>query len=102
MRLVFIQDMLKRGNRFQADVESYLQLDQLESSRLQTLYDTGYSLDLDIPELSRLEQVLLQTKWVEEVSSLCLYAARTLPVTACSRPCTGPPCIYHRQGKLRL
>ena len=70
VRLLFcwyFQDLLQKVLDFQTDAQDALTEETPNSSRLEQLMDSGITLDVELPELPKLKQVLQQARWLDEV-----------------------------------
>ncbi|KAL5014006.1 hypothetical protein ScPMuIL_008276 [Solemya velum] len=62
-----IKDLLDKVIDFQADAQEALDAETPDSEKLEQLINCGVTLDVDLPEIPRLKQVLLQARWLDEV-----------------------------------
>ncbi len=62
-----LQDLLKKVMGFQKDAQDALDEETPNSSRLEKLMDFGITLDVDLPEVPKLKQVLQQARWLDSV-----------------------------------
>ena len=65
--LSFKQDLLKKVVTFQTEAQEALDEETPDSAKLERLMEFGITLDVDLPELPRLKQVLQQARWLDEV-----------------------------------
>jgi histone demethylase JARID1 len=59
--------MLKKVLDFQGEAEEALGEEMPNSEKLEKLLEFGVSLDIDLPEVPKLKQVLQQAQWLDEV-----------------------------------
>ncbi|XP_013414674.1 lysine-specific demethylase 5A-like isoform X2 [Lingula anatina] len=62
-----IQELLQQVLDFQTEAQDALQDQNPDSERLEKLMDFGVTLDVDLPEIPKLKQVLEQARWLDEV-----------------------------------
>jgi len=62
-----IDELLEKVLEFQKQANEALQEEMPDSQKLIDLVEFGITLDVDLPEIPRLKQVLLQAKWLDEV-----------------------------------
>ena len=62
-----LQDLLAKVIAFQEDAQDALNEETPNSSRLDQLMEFGITLDVELPELPKLKQVLQQARWLDEV-----------------------------------
>lgn len=64
---MLIEELLKKVHTFQEDAQEALDEETPNSEKLEQLMEFSISLDVDLPEIPRLKQVLQQAKWLDEV-----------------------------------
>ena len=52
---------------FQKEANTALNEERPDSQKLEKLVDFGVTLDVELPEIARLKQLLNQAKWLDEV-----------------------------------
>ncbi|XP_069142214.1 lysine-specific demethylase 5A-like isoform X2 [Argopecten irradians] len=62
-----IKELLDKVIEFQRDAQEALEADTPDSEKIEQLIDFSVTLDVDLPEIPRLKQVLQQAKWLDEV-----------------------------------
>lgn len=62
-----MQDLLKKVVTFQTETQEALNEETPDSVKLERLMEFGITLDVDLPEIPRLKQVLQQARWLDEV-----------------------------------
>ncbi|XP_064633580.1 lysine-specific demethylase 5A-like isoform X2 [Lineus longissimus] len=62
-----IKDLLQRVIDFQNEAREALEEETPDSEKLERLVDFGVTLDVDLPEIPKLKQVLQQAHWLDEV-----------------------------------
>lgn len=62
-----LKELLDQVLNFQADAKEALEAETPDSAKLDRLIEFGVQLDVDLPEIPKLKQVLQQAKWLDEV-----------------------------------
>ncbi|XP_041348681.1 lysine-specific demethylase 5A-like isoform X2 [Gigantopelta aegis] len=62
-----IKELLVNVIEFQKEAEEALIAETPDSEQLEKLIDIGITLDVDLPEIPKLKQVLQQARWLDEV-----------------------------------
>ncbi|KAK6176380.1 hypothetical protein SNE40_014678 [Patella caerulea] len=62
-----IKELLNKVNEFQDEAQQALEAETPDSEKLEKLIDLGLTLDVDLQEIPKLRQVLLQAKWLDDV-----------------------------------
>ncbi|KAK2189153.1 hypothetical protein NP493_114g03035 [Ridgeia piscesae] len=76
-----IQDLLQRVLDFQLEAVEALEEETPNSAKLEKLMEFGVTLDVDLPEIPKLKQVLQQARWLDDVrGSLSVPSQVTLDV----------------------
>ncbi|XP_025106262.1 lysine-specific demethylase 5A-like isoform X3 [Pomacea canaliculata] len=66
---VLIKELLDKVVAFQEEAQEALSAEVPDSRQLEKLIDIGITLDVDLPEIPRLKQVLQQARWLDEMYS---------------------------------
>ena len=66
---LFTQDLLTKVLDFQKEALEALGAERPDSVQLDKLLDAGVTLDVDLPELPKLKQLLNQAKWLDQVNN---------------------------------
>ena len=64
---LFLQELLQKVLDFEKDANIALNEERPDSEKLNKLVEFGVTLDVELPEISRLKQLLNQAKWLDEV-----------------------------------
>ncbi|XP_060607947.1 lysine-specific demethylase 5A-like isoform X1 [Ruditapes philippinarum] len=62
-----LKELLDQVLNFQAEAKEALEAETPDSVKLEQLIDFSVQLDVDLPEIPKLKQVLQQAKWLDEV-----------------------------------
>ncbi|XP_056001386.1 lysine-specific demethylase 5A-like isoform X2 [Ostrea edulis] len=62
-----VKELLDKVTQFQKDALEALDAESPDSEKLEQLIEFSVTLDVDLQEIPRLKQVLLQAKWLDEV-----------------------------------
>nr|KAG5711307.1 hypothetical protein BaRGS_006004 [Batillaria attramentaria] len=66
---VLIKELVDKVVEFQDEAQEALTAEVPDSRQLEKLIDIGITLDVDLPEIPRLKQVLQQARWLDEMYS---------------------------------
>ncbi|KAK7101928.1 hypothetical protein V1264_020234 [Littorina saxatilis] len=66
---VLIKELVDKVVAFQEEAQEALTAEVPDSRQLEKLIDIGITLDVDLPEIPRLKQVLQQARWLDEMYS---------------------------------
>ncbi|XP_046372172.2 lysine-specific demethylase 5A-like isoform X4 [Haliotis rufescens] len=62
-----VKELLDKVVKFQTEAKDALDAETPDSEKLEKLIEVGIVLDVDLPEIPKLKQVLQQAKWLDEV-----------------------------------
>lgn len=82
--LSFSQELLENVEDFHERAQLALADETPDSAKLQVLVELGSGLDVELPELARLKQELLQARWLDEVR-LTLHEPQRVTLEAMKR-----------------
>ncbi|XP_067685038.1 lysine-specific demethylase 5A-like isoform X3 [Haliotis asinina] len=67
MEAKLVKELLDKVVKFQTEAKDALDAETPDSEKLEKLIEVGIVLDVDLPEIPKLKQVLQQAKWLDEV-----------------------------------
>ncbi|ESO91413.1 hypothetical protein LOTGIDRAFT_205701 [Lottia gigantea] len=62
-----IKELLNKVDEFQLEAQACLEAETPDSEKIEKLIEVGLTLDVDLHEIPKLRQVLLQAKWLDNV-----------------------------------